>query len=184
MTKSEARKFYLKLRRRLSSEKKIAFEALILQRLRREFDLSGKTIHLYLPIKKFCEFDTYSLLQESNSRFVIPISNFDDNTMSTVFFESIDQIIESKKGIPEPTNGTLARVEEIDIIIVPLLCADINGYRVGYGKGFYDRFIQQCEPNTLKIGLSFFEPIDRIKDTNQHDQKLSHLITPNNFYAF
>lgn len=184
MTKTEARKYYLKLRRALSSSDKIAKEASILQCFRQEFELLNKTIHVYLPIKKFNEFDTYSLLQKENFKVVVPQSNFDSLEMTSFEFEGKEQIKESDYEIPEPITGKEVFTEEIDVIIVPLLCADIGGFRVGYGKGFYDRFISQCRPETLKIGFSFFEPIDRIKDINEHDQKLTHLITPDNFYAF
>ncbi|MNY75556.1 5-formyltetrahydrofolate cyclo-ligase family protein [compost metagenome] len=63
-----------------------------------------------------------------------------------------------------------------------MLAFDRNGYRVGYGKGFYDRFLQKI--NTRKIGLSMFEPVDCITDVNEHDVKMDLCITPDRIYFF
>ncbi|MBU3714597.1 MAG: 5-formyltetrahydrofolate cyclo-ligase, partial [Ferruginibacter sp.] len=59
------------------------------------------------------------------------------------------------------------------------------GYRVGYGKGYYDRFIKKyCIENVLKIGFSFFEPIDEIADIHEHDVCMDYCITPETIYSF
>ena len=68
--------------------------------------------------------------------------------------------LKNKYGIPEPVGGTEMMPAEIELIIVPLLVFDINGNRVGYGKGYYDRFLKSCSENALKVGVSFFEPVE------------------------
>jgi 5-formyltetrahydrofolate cyclo-ligase len=83
--------------------------------------------------------------------------------------------------IPEPQkakpfNGTP------DMVIVPLLGFDKNGYRVGYGKGFYDRFLQGL--TTQKIGLSFFDAVEEIYDVHLNDIQLDKCITPSRILDF
>ena len=63
---------------------------------------------------------------------------------------------ENKYGIPEPINGIQINSDIIDVVFVPLLAYDSKGNRVGYGKGFYDRFLENLGSKTIKIGLSFF----------------------------
>jgi 5-formyltetrahydrofolate cyclo-ligase len=70
------------------------------------------------------------------------------------------------------------------VVFVPLLACDTKGNRVGYGKGFYDRFLDNCKPNVQKVGLSFFEPIAELKDVNSTDIKLNYLVTPEQVYRF
>jgi len=87
-------------------------------------------------------------------------------------------------GIAEPINGEWITPEEIDLVFVPFLACDEKGYRVGYGKGFYDRFLASCRPDILKIGFSYFEPVEHISDINQFDVPLNICITPNRIYEF
>ena len=87
-------------------------------------------------------------------------------------------------GILEPSNGQLIDPLALDLVLVPLLAFDTRGYRVGYGKGFYDRFFARCRKNVLKIGFSFFEPVVKIEDIDQFDVPLSHCITPSGIYEF
>ena len=87
-------------------------------------------------------------------------------------------------GILEPINGTILEPMEIDIVFVPLLAFDENGYRVGYGKGYYDRFLSRCRKDILKIGFSFFEAEPVIEDIDNYDVPLNLCITPLNVYEF
>ena len=86
-------------------------------------------------------------------------------------------------GIPEPIEGIEVAVEKLDVVFVPLLAFDHHGNRVGYGQGFYDRFLKQCRPDAIKIGLSFFDPLDSI-ETNENDVRLDMVVTPNQVYNF
>jgi 5-formyltetrahydrofolate cyclo-ligase len=89
-----------------------------------------------------------------------------------------------KWGIPEPTSGEIWQADTIDLVLVPLLIADKKGNRVGYGGGYYDRFLQRTKPELLKVGVCFFEPIESITDTAQFDVPLSCCITPQGLYEF
>ena len=90
----------------------------------------------------------------------------------------------NKFNILEPINGKIIIPESIDAAFVPLVAFDNRGYRVGYGKGYYDRYLKRCRANLVKIGFSFFEPIDQIKDINHFDVPLDLCITPSRIYEF
>lgn len=86
--------------------------------------------------------------------------------------------------IHEPSHNETIASNEIDLVIVPLLAFDERGYRVGYGRGFYDRFLAQCRPDAQKIGLSYFPPVERIDDVNEFDIKLDSCVTPGKVWRF
>jgi 5-formyltetrahydrofolate cyclo-ligase len=92
----------------------------------------------------------------------------------------------SEWGILEPMEETAVRLnpKDVDIIFIPLLALDTNGHRVGYGKGFYDRFLASTKPDVIKIGLSLEEPIEPIEDINPFDIGLDFVITPKSVYRF
>ena len=69
-------------------------------------------------------------------------------------------------------------------MFVPLLAYDKLGNRVGYGKVFYDQFLSECSPETLKIGLSFFEPEEQINDVFENDIQLDYCVSPHTIFKF
>ncbi|MDR9457609.1 MAG: 5-formyltetrahydrofolate cyclo-ligase, partial [Salegentibacter sp.] len=72
----------------------------------------------------------------------------------------------------------------LDLVFIPLLAFDKTGNRVGYGKGYYDRFLDSCKPGVIKIGLSFFEAEEEIKEMFETDVALDYCVTPNRVYQF
>ena len=86
--------------------------------------------------------------------------------------------------IPEPIDGIPIANTSIDVVFVPLLAFDLKGNRVGYGKGFYDNFLADCKPETIKIGLSFFEAEAEIEDVFKNDIPLDYCVTPKQIYTF
>ena len=82
------------------------------------------------------------------------------------------------------SDGNHFKIENLDIIFIPLLAFDIEGHRVGYGKGYYDRFLKLTNNSTLKIGLSFFDPINKILDIDDNDVKLDYCVTPKQVHKF
>ena len=87
-------------------------------------------------------------------------------------------------GIPEPVGGIVVKPTDFDIVLIPLLAFDKNGQRVGYGKGFYDRYLLNCRLDCLKIGISLFEPVDLIEEMESHDIPLDIAICPAKLYDF
>lgn len=187
MTKAECRKIFASKRKSLTNAEIEIQSTHILSLLTTSFDLKNKTISLFLPIAAKQEINTFPLLQLTEKltiRFVLPVSDFSSNTLKHIVYEEDEQLQLNDYGIPEPTYGQSIPINEIDIVIVPLLCFDKRGYRTGYGKGFYDRFLASCKPNCLFIGLSYFEPIDRIDDVTNNDIALHHCVTPKELYSF
>jgi 5-formyltetrahydrofolate cyclo-ligase len=84
----------------------------------------------------------------------------------------------------EPRSTCIVLPEDIDLVFVPLLSFDEKGYRVGYGKGFYDKWLAGCSPECLKVGISYFGPVESIEDRNDFDVPLDLCITPHNLYVF
>ena len=106
----------------------------------------------------------------------------DDNSMT--FYAETNDLVENKWGIPEPMPVTEILIEQMDVILVPLICFDLLGQRVGFGKGYYDQYFGNHTGFVNKIGISYFEPIPKIEDTNQFDVPLSKCITPWKIYEF
>jgi 5-formyltetrahydrofolate cyclo-ligase len=104
--------------------------------------------------------------------------------MSHFLLTDNTKIKKNEYNIPEPVNGLPVPTEMIDVVFVPLLAYDKLGNRVGYGKGFYDKFLNQCKPDVLKIGLSFFEPEELIEDVFENDVKLDFCVTSEKVICF
>jgi 5-formyltetrahydrofolate cyclo-ligase len=97
----------------------------------------------------------------------------------------IDTVFTKKElNIFEPGQGKVITPRELDLVIVPLLAIDRKGYRVGYGKGFYDKYLAECRDDCIKAGFSYFEPLDAIEDCNDFDVPLDLCITPQTVYVF
>ncbi|MEY3678982.1 MAG: hypothetical protein RI924_1123 [Bacteroidota bacterium] len=189
LNKSEARKYFLNLRHALTNEQVEKLDQDLLKHFQ-QLDLSGiSRVHLFLPILSKKEVNTYPMAQwlreqHPEIQLVLSRSNFDDHSLSHFIWDQRTQLVENRWGITEPQGGREISAEEIDLILVPMLACDKKGHRVGYGKGFYDRFLAQCRNNVQKVGLSFFKPIDQISDLNEHDIPLDACITPQKIWWF
>lgn len=186
MTKSELRKEYLTKRKGLSSQF-VKIESLKISDIfSQNFDCQDKTVHCFVPITKNNEIDTWLLIDRimKKGRVVVPKSNFEDNSLTHFYFEKNTELIQNKFNILEPKNAKECVVENIDIVLLPLLIFNNEGYRIGYGGGFYDRFLAKLPKKTQLIGLSLFEPVKEIKDLNTFDKKMHHCITPTEIYSF
>ncbi len=148
------------------------------------------TVHVFLPIRKNNEVDTFSILsyfklEQPQLKIVVPRTDFENLTIANIHYDHEYSILgRNKYDIPEPIHGKVIPIEEIDAVFIPLLGFDMQGNRVGYGKGFYDRFLSGCRPDVLKIGLSYFDPVQNIIDVNQYDIPLDLCITPGKTWNF
>ncbi|MEG1022103.1 MAG: 5-formyltetrahydrofolate cyclo-ligase [Flavobacterium sp.] len=187
MTKKELRNKYKKLRNDLSFDEiedlslEIANEALKLPIWNLE------NYHVFLTIHEHKEVQTDYLLHILNGKdknVIVSKSDFETRTMTHVLLTDNVNIKKNEWNIPEPQNGFSVADNQIDVVFVPLLAYDVFGNRVGYGKGFYDKFLSQCKPNVIKIGLSFFDAEPIIEDAFELDIRLDYCITPTKTYQF
>ena len=181
MKKQELRKIYKQKRRDLSS---IEFEKLQENIYQQVFELDFSkinTIHIFLSIERLFEMYTNPIIDFlllKNKRIVVSVSDFSSNTLKHFLFDRKTKLKVSSFGIPEPINGIEIDAKKIDLVFVPLLISDKKNYRVGYGKGFYDRFLAECRSDVKTIGLNFFQSIDTIEDINEFDIPLHQVIYP------
>jgi 5-formyltetrahydrofolate cyclo-ligase len=189
MTKAELRKAFLTKRTLLSEGECLAFSHRLCENFFAHIDLSFiRVVHIYLPIEKNNEPDTRLIIDRIRREFrhiQLAIPRVTKNgELENFFFEGFHQLKKNSWGIPEPQDGKPVESSEVDLVIVPLLAADSNGNRVGYGKGFYDKFLAQCKPSCKRIGLSFFRPVDAVDDLHPFDVPLTHLVVPEEVIVF
>ena len=142
--------------------------------------------HLFMTNEKNKEIDTsylLSVIQGKDKQPVIP-KIVDDNRLEHFLLNDQTLLKNNRWGIPEPLCGITINPKQIEVVFVPLLVFDQQGHRVGYGKGYYDRFLDQCSESTLKVGLTFFDPVTKIEDIETHDISLDFALTPERIYAF
>lgn len=142
--------------------------------------------HIFLPIRDKNEIDTLtilSVLQGKDKNILVPKVSTDGTLISYLLTDSTKFEI-STLGVPEPIDGIKVEPHQIDVVFLPLLAFDKSGNRVGYGKGYYDRFLSDCSADVIKIGLSLFEAEDVITDSNENDIPLDYCVTPSKTYSF
>ena len=181
MKKQELRALYKQKRKDLTEIQIKGFQENIYQQIY-NLDLSTvKNVHLFLSMPKFKEIDTTPLVtyfRNKNKRIVVSKCNFKDNTLSHFYLEEDTVLSLNKFGVLEPVAAELVEENKLDLIFIPMLISDDKKFRVGYGKGFYDRFLLNCRKDAKFIGLNFFPPITAIEDKNEFDIPLHQLIYP------
>lgn len=184
MNKSELRKIFLAKQKSLSSGERIEKSRAISEQFFENFDLAKiNFLHSFLPIEKFHEIDTNFIFQKIWKDFprvktLVPRVDFESFEMKNLLYDAETELLQNAWNIHEPLHDETIETEKIDAVLVPLLCFDVRGYRVGYGKGFYDRFLKNCRADCLKIGLSYFAPVEKIADADEFDVKLDFCATP------
>jgi 5-formyltetrahydrofolate cyclo-ligase len=143
----------------------------------------------YYPLVSKKEFDISVCEQALEQRYpgiriAWPKTDLDMSSMEAYIVEKDGLFAKNRFNVLEPLTGTMVNPEQLDMIFVPLLAFDTRGYRVGYGKGFYDRYLARCRPDAIKLGFSFFEAIDPPEDINEFDVPLDYCITPTRLYEF
>jgi len=180
--KTKLRLKYKSLRANLTSTEKDEFSFLIFNTLKSNFDLTNKNISIFIPIEKFNEVNTWHFIDAIDANFYLPTVK--NKTLTHIKYENKQQLKLSSWGILEPTYGTEVHPIKFDIVIAPLLAYDLNGTRVGYGAGFYDGFLKNCNPSCKFIGVSFFETETKLIETYPTDIPLHYCVTPNQVIKF
>ena len=188
MTKPELRSKYKALRKQLSLDDVEHLSMEIANKLLTLNIWNFSYYHVFLSMTDKKEINTdyiLHILQGKDKNIVVSKSNMDDGSMVHFLLTDSTQIKKNNYGIPEPVDGIEIPEMKLDVVFVPLLAFDIKGNRIGYGKGYYDRFLRNCKPDVLKIGLSFFEAEENlIEGMTNHDVALDYCITPFSISSF
>lgn len=203
MTKSDIRTEYIQKRKLLSEDLYFGLSQQLADQFLFHFHqklLKTNTLSIFLPIEEKKEPNTNFILKILFQRFTkititVPATNFETNEMFQYKIDDETLFEKNKYGIPEPVTAIHIPDNEIDMVILPLLAFDQKGNRIGYGGGYYDRFLAKTKTDCLKIGLSFFEPLglkdglaqsesDLNIEPNDTDIPLDYCITPNKIWSF
>ena len=179
MKKFQIRKSILKLRKKKFFEKNIHIDFKIISKILKIKNIKGKIVGGYYPFNN--ELDCSEILKKfEKNKYLITLPKIKNNFQMDFFeWTSGEPLTINKYGIPEPISN---KFRYPDIILVPLLAFDKNLNRVGYGGGFYDRYIQKIKRKKkfILIGLAYsFQRVKKIP-INKFDMKLDFIITEKN----
>lgn len=156
--KASLRAKYRQYRERLSPEQKSAFDQAILSRLAalKEY---AKADTVFTYVSKSIEVDTFALIAAAFSagkRVAVPRCVPGTYDMEFYFIRSLEDLAAGSFGVLEPVPAKCALVpkDAVGLCVVPGLSFDTQGYRLGYGKGYYDRFLAEFQGNTVGICYS------------------------------
>jgi 5-formyltetrahydrofolate cyclo-ligase len=186
MTKDQVRKLYLQKRLGLSEAELQLMNKRLTDTFFASVDLSAiNVLHTFLPIEKQKEVNTWLIIERVRKEFPhirisVPRINNQSSTIENFYFEGAHQLEKNTWGIMEPKQGIPTPNEKIDTVLVPLLSFDKKGNRVGYGRGFYDKFLAVID--CKKIGLSFFAPVKEIEGMGPHDVPIDAAVTSEGFF--
>ncbi|HRH43898.1 MAG TPA: 5-formyltetrahydrofolate cyclo-ligase [Pyrinomonadaceae bacterium] len=188
MTKAELRQIYLAKQKSLSKIERKEKSQQIVEQFFTNFPLKNiKNLHLFLSIEKNGEVETkfiYERIWRNYSSIHTFVPRLCGANLEHLEFTANTQLNINSWGITEPIGHNLVNEKMFDAVIVPLLCFDEKGHRVGYGKGFYDRFLAKCRTDCIKIGVNFFPPVENFFELNEFDVKLDFCLTPNSVWKF
>lgn len=189
MDKKSARILYRQKRLQLTQQERTRMDDLILIRFQNISLPMVETLLTYYPMPQQHEPETelcsrFLQFQQPGLRICYPKTNTSAWTMEAIVTDENTEFSIDNFGLEEPVAGDIADPQSIDIVFVPMLVMDEDGYRVGFGKGCYDRYLARCRPDCIKIGFSYFEPIEKIEDRDEFDVPLDFGVTPGNVYVF
>jgi 5-formyltetrahydrofolate cyclo-ligase len=189
MTKNELRKIYKQKRLSIHSKEKLKMDDLMLIQFQKlSFD-NTEVLLSYWPLLKFAEpnthlFSGYLRHMVPSLTICYPVIGPANNSLQAVAIGEDTIYKTNVSGIHEPVDGELVDASLVDLVFTPMLICDIKGNRVGFGKGYYDKYLASCRKDVCKIAFSYFEPVDTVEDANTFDVPLSYCITPECIYEF
>lgn len=189
MTKEALRKLYRQKRTELSPAEMARLDDLLLIRFQQWPLENISTVLSFLPIEGKGEVNThlmtdYLAFRIPGLQIAYPVMEEEGYNFKAYLVDENTEYKTNVYGIEEPQDAVFISPGELDAVLVPLLISDYKGFRVGYGKGYYDRFLYECREDIIKIGFSYFEPVDPIDDIHQFDIPLSLCVTPNKIHEF
>lgn len=185
MTKSELRNIYKYKRAEFAAEEVNQISQRILDNLKSMEIWENSAFHIFLPIPNQNEINTLPILNylfEMEKQIIVPKVQGDG--MLSCLIDKDTRFGPGKFNVPEPEVFQLVDSKQIDVIFMPMLICDKSGNRVGYGGGYYDRFLTSCRKDVLKIGLNFFNPIGEIPEVFESDIPLDYCVTGDSVVSF
>lgn len=185
MKKTELRTLYKHKRNQFSLFEIQENSMKILENLKKMPIWEKSSYHIYIPIEKQKEINTYLIINYlfSLHKSVIVPKIEGDKMKNCKIGRNVEWNL-GKFDIPEPKSFQLVHNDVIEVVFVPMLICDQSGNRVGYGGGFYDRFFHALKQDVLKIGLNYFSPIAKISDVESTDVPLDYCVTSNEIVSF
>ena len=187
MNKKELRSLFSNKRSQIARTKKAEFDLAIKENFFSLINTRLNCVHIYLPIREKNEINTWPIIRELWSRNIsvaVPVMGEDERILRTCQLSENTELKENKWNIPEPADYLEIQLSKIEVIVIPLLAYDTFGHRVGYGKGHYDNYLKSSDKKFMKIGLSYFPPVDKITNTDLWDVKLDLCVTPEQVFRF
>lgn len=177
--KQKLREKFLNIRTQLSEKEYLKKSDLIISKLRQQPEFAeASTVHCYVSMEERREVDTRSLIKEmlkNNRRVAVSVTDFETNTLNSFYISALDDLQKNKWGVLEPVKGKPADPDDFDLVIVPMVGGDRKRNRIGYGKGFYDRFLTRVQGTT--VGLLFECCLRDAIPTEEFDITLHKVIT-------
>jgi 5-formyltetrahydrofolate cyclo-ligase len=175
VNKSQIRKKILKIRKQ-KKIKKFNFNFDLILNILKSKKVLGKIIGGYYPYNY--EIDILQILEKfEKKKFIITLPKIRKNSQMDFFqWSTNDPLSINKFGIPEPISEM---VKYPDVLLIPIVAFDKNFNRIGYGGGFYDRYIKKIrkQKKVLTIGFAYsFQKVEKIP-TNNYDISLDFIIT-------
>ncbi len=187
-TKTELRQHYRQLRKQLRKDEVNEWSRRIAKQVETwlEGQESLRHFHLFLPIAKFNEVNTFyllKLLEQQGKILYTSQVNREEDSLATLLLPAEASFFLDEWGIPIPQESVRVSSAKIEVVFVPLLAYDTAGHRLGFGKGFYDKFFTTLAQPVIKVGLSFFSPENALP-VEGHDIPLDYCITPDRIWVF
>ena len=134
---------------------------------------SAKAVMFYVSFNK--EVSTREMIKEALKTKTVIVPKCVKNEIAPYAIKSIEELKKGTLGILEPKTKNIFPKEKIDLIIVPGIAFDKRGFRIGYGKGYYDRFLKNLKAK--KIALAFeFQVIKKVPE-NEKDVPVDMVVT-------
>ena len=197
ISKKSLRKELLLRQRRMSKEKVLDQSAIICQRIRNwQLWKDVNCVHIYVR-GRVHEVDTVTLISDcfgSGKRVFVPYIGLKneiplrhisvgENAMAVVEIFCLEDLVDEYWGIPQPvfeTGKNEANWNDIELVVVPGLAFDPSGNRIGYGAGYYDRFLSEIQ--STSVGLCFEENIFDVLPRATHDVNVEYVVTEASIY--
>lgn len=140
--------------------------------------VAASTVHCYVSMEKRREVNTRALIKkilDQKKRLAVPVTDFETMRLESCLLKRFKDLEKNKWGVLEPKEGSRLSPQEFDLVVVPMVGGDEERNRIGYGKGFYDRFLSEVTCTT--IGLSFETCIAESVPAEDFDVPLHKVIT-------